>query len=1032
MSWIVIDRSSKGSISSFPSKMQRTRPRTALPVRPGLQRNGSAGSEKKRSQKEEKKDKKERENVNSSRRNNRPGSSTRRKQSNGKKFKKSLAAKITQGEFNAVPPQKDEKSHRLLDEAWEKFGEARVLTRQNCFQAAWKTLIEAKDHIDSAADSCCCGSERHGQALVQLGHELNAVTQRWLQWEGVLLRSGSVDSPLEDSTPAKAAVRANEKESRTPGLEGREENNNGTDEGREQPGKSGALTGDTLPKFPHPTAESKTTTDFINNRTDVYVQSGEWMVGAASPNSRPMTSPLSPWSCSRPQDTWSSPASRNSAPNQYSLYSKETCGRPTTKFSDGIIFAMKGQREKTALQQSLPSVSFSEKYENDLARQAQQKEEQQQQQMEGKKEADAKEEKEKEGEVTTKETPGCHSPAERSMPSLQGAAKQLVVTAQESACEKPAPAETDAPLVREEIPRPEKEEQQQKQQKQQSEGGLEEVMQEGQKKKKKKGEEEPPHSASLEHVVFPSTEMNTLVAEATSAASEKHSASMPRDSNYCGVSDLGEPESVPLYAFELEKLRKNSGNEFQVGPCNLPRSHSARPPTAYSVLRRRGTQSRTVSNSCGQTPLPAMSSLPFESSALLPSQNVAGENMNCTGGHGRTGDSVGGLRFLLPYVSVYSTWQAGSRDQHGNDMQPPHAKTPKEDLIQSSPSEKGCLEKDTAGASANLSQLTGDAHDDTANMKEKETSDYSFQETPHVKKDEAHNSVPLCERGKLFSAEPFLRSYFDGVKSYQEARELHQQMVQSLLQLRVEEDEEEDEIGQRAAGQTQRSCAAQMLGRLEEVYYDWLIDHLGIRKRHGRDDDDPVALAANVNGVGNTPKGHGENSVQSSTISATTACSTMTQTPTSMPMERLEAALNFGRVLFPTATLHAEENVEAEKEGGKRTSSSTEVNQTLSKSPVKTYGNGAEDGTGAAHVVALAAVDVNSNAETKPQELPWTSTAEAKKNSKIEGESAPQLPRGDSQEELVKTNVNKVTTETHATAPRRFGRTLVFVRDRRF
>ncbi|PBJ73995.1 hypothetical protein BCY84_13444 [Trypanosoma cruzi cruzi] len=974
MSWIVIDRSSKGSISSFPSKMQRTRPRTALPMRPGLQRNGSAGSEKKRSQKEEKKDKKERENVNSSRRNNRPGSSTRRKQSNGKKFKKSLAAKITQGEFNAVSPQKDEKSHRLLDEAWEKFGEARVLTRQNCFQAAWKTLIEAKDHIDSAADSCCCGSERHGQALVQLGHELNAVTQLWLQWEGVLLRSGSADSPLEGSTPANAAVRANEKESRTPGLEGREENNNGTDEGREQPGKSGALTGGTLPKSSHPTAESKTTTDFINNRTDVYVQSGEWMLGAASPNSRPMTSPLSPWSCSRPQDTWSSPASRNSVPNQYSLYSKKTCGRPTTKFSDGIILAMKGQREKTPLQQSLPSVSFSERYENDLTRQAQQKE---QHQMEGKKEADAKEEKEV--EVTTKETPGCHSPAERSMPSLQGAAKQLVVTAQESACEKPAPAETDAPLVREEIPRPEKEQQQQQmQEKQKSEGGLEEVMQEGQKKKKK-AEDEPPHSASLEHVVFQSTEVKTLVAEATSAASEKHSASMPRNSNYCGVSDLGEPERVPLYAFELEKPIKNSGNEFQVGPCNLPRPHSARPPTAYPVLRRRRTRSRSTSNSCGQMPLPAMSSLPLESSTLLPSQNVAGENMNCTGGHGRTGDSVGGLRFFLPYVSVYSTWQAGSKDQHGNDMQPPHAKTPKEDLIQSSPSEKGFLEKDTAGASANLSQLTGDAHDDTANMKEKETSDYSVQETPHVKKDEAHNSVPLCERGKFFSAEPFLRSYFDGVKSYQEARELHQQMVQSLLQLRVEEDEEEDETGQRVAGQPERSCAAQMLGRLEEVYYDWLIDHLGIRKRHGRGDDDPVALPANVNGVGNTPKGHGEKAVQSSTVSATTPCSTMTQKSTSMPMERLEAALNFGRVLFPTATLHAEENVEAEKEGGKRTSSSTEVNQTLSKIPVKTYGNGAEDGTGAAHVFALAAVDVNSNAGTKPQELPWTSTAEGKK-----------------------------------------------------
>ncbi|RNF21106.1 hypothetical protein TcG_03126 [Trypanosoma cruzi] len=751
------------------------------------------------------------------------------------------------------------------------------------------------------------------------------------------------------------------------------------------------------------------------------------MLGAASPNSRPMTSPLSPWSCSRPQDTWSSPASRNSVPNQYSLYSKKTCGRPTTKFSDGIILAMKGQREKTPLQQSLPSVSFSERYENDLARQAQQKE---QHQMEGKKEADAKEEKEV--EVTTKETPGCHSPAERSMPSLQGAAKQLVVTAQESACEKPAPAETDAPLVREEIPRPEKEQQQQQmQEKQKSEGGLEEVMQEGQKKKKK-AEDEPPHSASLEHVVFQSTEMKTLVAEATSAASEKHSASMPRNSNYCGVSDLGEPERVPLYAFELEKPIKNSGNEFQVGPCNLPRPHSARPPTAYPVLRRRRTRSRSTSNSCGQMPLPAMSSLPFESSTLLPSQNVAGENMNCTGGHGRTGDSVGGLRFFLPYVSVYSTWQAGSKDQHGNDMQPPHAKTPKEDLIQSSPSEKGFLEKDTAGASANLSQLTGDAHDDTANMKEKETSDYSVQETPHVKKDEAHNSVPLCERGKFFSAEPFLRSYFDGVKSYQEARELHQQMVQSLLQLRVEEDEEEDETGQRVAGQPERSCAAQMLGRLEEVYYDWLIDHLGIRKRHGRGDDDPVALPANVNGVGNTPKGHGEKAVQSSTVSVTTPCSTMTQKSTSMPMERLEAALNFGRVLFPTATLHAEENVEAEKEGGKRTSSSTEVNQTLSKIPVKTYGNGAEDGTGAAHVFSLAAVDVNSNAGTKPQELPWTSTAEGKKNSKIEGESAPQLPRGDSQEELVKTNVNKITTETHATAPRRFGRTLVFVRDRRF
>ncbi|EKF38766.1 hypothetical protein MOQ_001022 [Trypanosoma cruzi marinkellei] len=1032
MSWIVIDRSSKGSISSFPSKMQRARPRTAPSVRPRPQRNGSAGSEKKRFQKEEKKDKKERENVNSSRRNNMSGTSTRRKQSSRKKDRKSIAAKVTQVEPNAVTPQKNEKSHLILEKAWEKFGEARVLTRQNCFQAAWKTLMEAKDYIDSAVNSCCCGSERHGQALVQLGHELNALTQRWLQWEGVLLNPGSFDSPLGGNTPAKAPARAHEKESRTSGVEEKGEgDNNGIVEEREQSGKSGALIGDNSAKFPHLTAESKTTTDVVNNRTDVYVQSGEWMVGAVSSNSRPMTSPLSRYS--RQQDTCSSLASRKSALNQSSLHSQETSGRSVTKFSDGIILAtMKGQREKTTLQQSFPSLPFSETCENDLARQAQQKEQQQQQQAEEKKEADAKEEKEeKKGEVTTKETPERQSPAERLMPSLQVEANPLVVTAQKSACEKPAPADTDASLVREEMPRQEKEQQEQQQQ---NEGGeVEEVMQEGQTRKEKE-KDEPPNSATLEPVVSPSKEMKTLATEATNVVSDKHSTSIRGNSHYCSVSDLGEPERVTLYAFEVEKPRPSSGNGFQVGPYNLSRPHSARPPSAYTILRRRRTQSPSANPSYGPTPLPAMSSFPSESSTLLPSEDVTGGNMNGTEGHGRTGDGVGGFRFFLPYVSVYNTWQAGGKAQHGNDMQPSYTIRTKENLIQSPPSETGCLEKETEGASANLSQLAGDTHTDTANMKEKETSDHSVHETPHVKNAEVQTNTSLRERNTSFSAESFLRSCFEGVKSYQEARELHQQMVQKLLQLRVEENEEEEEIEQRAAGRVQGSCAAQMFGRLEEVYYDWLIDHLGIRKRHGRGDGDSVSLEANMNGTENTPKEHGENSVQSPTVSATKTCLTTTQTSTStsMPMERLEAALKFGRVPFPAATLHAEENKEAEKEGRKTMSSSTEMRQTLSESPTNTPGNGAKGSTGAAHLAAVVAFDVNSNAGSKQQELPWTSMAEDEKNSKIEAESPPQLPGGDSQEKLVITNVNKVTTGTNTTAPRRFGRTLVFVRDRQF
>ncbi|CBH12098.1 hypothetical protein, conserved [Trypanosoma brucei gambiense DAL972] len=67
--------------------------------------------------------------------------------------------------------------HAALDIAWQKFGEARVFIQHNCFQQALLRLESAKYLIDTTeAVGDCCSVLRRRLAMEQLGKELSAIS----------------------------------------------------------------------------------------------------------------------------------------------------------------------------------------------------------------------------------------------------------------------------------------------------------------------------------------------------------------------------------------------------------------------------------------------------------------------------------------------------------------------------------------------------------------------------------------------------------------------------------------------------------------------------------------------------------------------------------------------------------------------------------------------------------------------------------------------------------------------------------------
>ncbi|RNF08545.1 hypothetical protein TraAM80_02782 [Trypanosoma rangeli] len=195
MTWIAIDRSSKGSLFSVSHPMQRAGRPAGPALQPRLRTSRATGDEDKPSQKGGRRVTRGQGKMNGSSRNVSAGGRSHRR-GNSKGANSTREKEGATSDSSLATQQEEEQVHRYLDSAWEKFGEARVLLRQNCFLEAWKILMEAKDFIDAAACHYCCGLDRQNRALVQLGHELNAATQSWLRWERLAGHPGLSDSLL--------------------------------------------------------------------------------------------------------------------------------------------------------------------------------------------------------------------------------------------------------------------------------------------------------------------------------------------------------------------------------------------------------------------------------------------------------------------------------------------------------------------------------------------------------------------------------------------------------------------------------------------------------------------------------------------------------------------------------------------------------------------------------------------------------------------------------------------------------------------
>ncbi|KEG11075.1 hypothetical protein DQ04_03001000 [Trypanosoma grayi] len=141
--------------------------------------------------------------------------------------------------------------------------------------------------------------------------------------------------------------------------------------------------------------------------------------------------------------------------------------------------------------------------------------------------------------------------------------------------------------------------------------------------------------------------------------------------------------------------------------------------------------------------------------------------------------------------------------------------------------------------------------------------------------------------------EMYFRRCFEGVQSYQEARGLHQRLVQQLLVVRAAEE--------RSGGDSNASApefrAAHWLGKLEDAYHDWLVDHLGIKSRQRQSTDQPLLSTVTVTIEESTQLESGRGATPVPVKCGAGAGTGTTPLSPNLPSssDRLETALAYGR-----------------------------------------------------------------------------------------------------------------------------------------
>ncbi|RNF27379.1 uncharacterized protein Tco025E_00378 [Trypanosoma conorhini] len=1028
MTWIVIDRSSKGSLSSFPQSMQRAVRPAGPALRPKLRTGRAAGIEERRSHRGVRRVSRGTGQADGSGRSVSTGRG-RRRRDRSESGKSAPEKEEATSEPSAAVLQNDEQAHRFLDNAWGKFGEARVLVRQNCFLAAWRELMEAKDFIDAAAGNCSCGLDRHNQALVQLGHELSAATQSWLRWESLVEGPGLSDPPRVGGAAAtdplqsqRQAERQQERESqRSPRERGEKKTSNdeAEDAGEGPKGREG-LNEHALPRAPQSAVETKLTMDIKGSGTNIFLQGGHWDGEDVLLDCSFRPAATLRWRAPGPaQGMWSSPADQIFPQGQCFPYAREAGGKPGKRFSDGILLGKSGQAERTASRSSSAApLSLTAASAEEAEGQAQPK------QQAAVKEGGEPAAPSGSVEGQTQATPGHPPHGEGATQRLKGAERQNGVTADVSSREKPAPAGTDAALPPEEAPR-------QPTEQRRCEGVAEDARR-GERRGEGLKNDEAQCLSSPAPAVPPPSAKGSPAADAADA----HAAPTKSLSPFRSIPDLGEPQLVRLYAFELEKPRPTSEDGLRPRTRIARRPLSATAPARSSAPKPPTAQARKKSPSYGKLMPSATSLSPAEGPVLVGSSKIATETRHPTESHLRTGGSGGGGRRPLPYLSVYHAWQGGGSGQVGSVLQSRSAAVPEEATTQSSPCQQGGPQA-TATSSPNPSQPSGVEVYEASGKGVAEAGDGGPHRDGHrAEKEEEHRDKPVRKRQKLVSTAASLRGCFDGVKSYHEARELHQQMVQKFLRREEEEEaENEDEADgeERVAAQAPQECAAHMLGHLEEAYYDWLVEHLCIKRRHVQlEEGDALTPTGVVTGAEATGAESGEGTAQGQTDSSAAACPTTTVSlPLRAPVltERLEAALKFGRVdTPPTATPETEESG-----GGGRAEGAAAAAQPPSPGKANGVGATAEDGGLAAPVAAAQAPSVTPVAVAAGGAAcgRLRETGEGREAAEQEEAWAPQLPHADPQAEPFRTNANNVIPDTNTPRPRRVGCTLVFLRERR-
>ncbi|RNF08546.1 hypothetical protein TraAM80_02783 [Trypanosoma rangeli] len=723
---------------------------------------------------------------------------------------------------------------------------------------------------------------------------------------------------------------------------------------------------------------------------------------------------------------WNPQGDRNWPQGQCFSYSREAAsGRPEKRFSDGITFGKKRQTEGMA-SRSFSSASLftpATPVEEEAG------------QVQQKRQAIAKEGEEPAGENRnvkgqTQTMPVQPQHCEGARQQLEGVVRQAGVTARESSQERSAPVGTAAFSPTEEAPR-------QATGERRGEGGAEDARR-GEQREEARKNNEPRCFPSSKPAAPPPFKTTVIPAESADGVSNTPAATVKGASPLCSVPDLGEPKLVPLYAFEMEKPRLTFGGSFGFRSCILRRPFSAAVRTRASAPKPPTVPTRATSASYKKL-MPPATSLSSEVPVPVVSHKVAVEARHSTEIHTRTdGSDVasgGDRRRSLPYLSVYHVWQGGGNGQGQSPVQSRASTVPEEATMQSPLCQQGGPQEAATSAYKSSQPSAAGDHGTPSTRTSERGNGGIHHGSRHATGSEEQCVTLSWKRKGLVSKAASLRGCFDGVKSYQEARELHQRIVQELLEREQEEEKENEDNadkGEDMAEQKLQECVAHVLGRLEEAYYDWLVEHLCIKRRHGQCEDVALTTTDNDTGAENAGREAEEGQAQNQTSSAVAACST---TPVSEPLlaveltEKLETAPKFGSVDTPPTAI-----AQSDESGcGEQAEEATVCR--VNPGEANCAGNASKDDSLTAPVEAADDAAVLS---TTPVIAAADSVAceqlhdmrEGKAASKQVEELAPQVPHGGPQAEPIKTNADNVVPDTKPTSSRRVGRTLVFFRER--